>query len=164
MQYTVAANSIRFVLLLLVALLVGTMVGIWVGFNPASLSASAYVEQQQNAIHALNVLMPATGAVSIVLTLVLALMAAGDPRTRYLLAAVAGLLVVAGLITRFGNQPINAIVASWSAQSPAANWAQLRDAWWYWHIWRSIAGVAALALLVLAVLGAKRPASVANVA
>lgn len=159
-----AANTIRFVLLLLVALLVGTMVGIWVGFNPASLSASAYVEQQQNAIHALNVLMPATGAGCIVLTLVLAFMAEGDPRTRYSLVAVAALLVVAALITRFGNQPINATVASWSAQSPAANWAQLRDAWWHWHIWRSIAGVAALALLVLAVLGAKRPAGAAKVA
>jgi hypothetical protein len=103
-----AANTIRFVLLLLVALLVGTMIGIWIGFNPASLSASAYVEQQQNAIHALNVLMPATGAACIVLTLVLAFMAEGDPRTRYSLVAVAALLVVAALITRFGNQPINA--------------------------------------------------------
>jgi len=159
-----AANAIRFVLLLLVALLVGAMVGIWVGFNPANLSASAYVEQQQNAIHALNVVMPATGAVCIVLALVLALMAAGDPRTRHSLVAVAALLAVAGLVTRFANQPINAIVASWNVQSPAANWAQLRDTWWYWHIWRSIAGVAALALLILSVLGARRPASGTHVA
>jgi uncharacterized membrane protein len=151
-----AANAVRFVLLLLLALLVGTMVGIWVGFNPASLSASAYVEQQQNAIRSLNMLLPATGAACIMLTLVLAFMAKDDPRSRYSLVAVAALLVVAALVTRFGNQPINAIVATWSARSPAANWTQLRDAWWHWHIVRSIAGVAALALLVLAVLGAKR--------
>lgn len=44
-----AANIIRFVLVVQLALLTGTMFGIWVGFNPASLSASAYVEQQQNA-------------------------------------------------------------------------------------------------------------------
>jgi uncharacterized membrane protein len=150
-----AANAIRFVLLLLLALLVGTMVGIWVGFNPASLSASAYVEQQQSAIRALNVLLPATGAVCIVLTLALAFMAAGDPRSRYSLLAVAALLVVAGLVTRFGNQPINAIVATWNAQAPPANWAQLRDEWWHWHVVRSMAGVGAFALLVLSVLGAK---------
>ena len=158
-----AANTVRFVLLMLVALLVGTMVGIWMGFNPASLSPSAYVEQQQNAIRAFNVLLPAVGACCILLTLLLAFMSAGDRRSRYLLVAVAALLVVAGLVTRFGNQPINAVVATWSAQSPAANWAQLRDDWWHWHIVRSLAGVAALALLVFAVLGAKRTAGGAHV-
>ena len=158
-----AANAIRFVLLMLVALLVGTMVGIWAGFNPAGLSSSAYVEQQQNAIRAFNVLLPAVGACCILLALLLAFMSAGDLRSRYLLIAVAALLVVAGLVTRFGNQPINAVVATWSAQSPAANWTQLRDDWWQWHVVRSLAGVSALALLVLAVLGAKRPAGSAHV-
>ncbi len=146
-----------------VSLLVGTMVGIWAGFNPASLSSSAYVEQQQNAIRAFNVLLPAVGAVCILLTLLLAFMSVGDRRGRLLLIAAAVLLVVAGLVTRFGNQPINAVVAAWSAQSPAANWAQLRDDWWHWHVVRSIAGVAALALLVLAVLGARRAVVSAHV-
>ena len=150
-----ATNAIRFVLPMLVALLVGTMVGIWAGFNPASLSSSAYVEQQQNAIRAFNVLLPAVGACCILLAVLLAFMSAGDLRSRYLLVAVVALLVVAGLVTRFGNQPINAIVVTWSAQSPAANWAQLRDEWWQWHVVRSLAGVGALALLVLAVLGAR---------
>lgn len=158
-----AANAVRFVLLMLVALLVGTMVGIWVGFNPAGLSSSAYVEQQQDAIRAFNVLLPAVGAGCVLLALLLAFMSSGDPRSRYLLVAVAVLLVVAGLVTRFGNQPINAVVASWSAQSPAANWAQLRDDWWYWHVVRSVAGVLALALLVLAVLGARQTAGSARV-
>ena len=157
------ANAVRFVLLMLVALLVGTMVGIWAGFNPAGLSPSAYVEQQQNAIRAFNVLLPAVGAGCILLALLLAFMSAGDPSRRYLLVAVAALLVVAGLVTRFGNQPINAIVVTWSAQAPAANWAQLRDEWWQWHIVRSLAGVGALALLVLAVLGAKRTTGNAHV-
>ena len=158
-----ATNAVRFVLLMLVALLVGTMVGIWAGFNPASLSSSAYVEQQQNAIRAFNVLLPAVGVGCVLLALLLAFMSSGDLRSRYLLVAVAVLLVVAGLVTRFGNQPINAVVATWSAQSPAANWAQLRDDWWHWHIVRSLAGLAALALLVLAVLGAKHTVGSAHV-
>jgi uncharacterized membrane protein len=41
---------------------------------------------------------------------------------------------------------------TWSAQSPAANWAQLRDQWWQWHIVRTIAAVTAFALVVLAAL------------
>ena len=151
-----AANIIRFVLLVLLALLVGTMFGIWVGYNPSSLSASAYVEQQQNAIRSLNTLLPAMGAICILLTVALAFTSKGDPRNRYLLMAAAILMIVAALITRFGNQPLNAVVITWVAQSPAANWAQLRDEWWHWHILRTIAGVVALALTVLATLGAKR--------
>ena len=140
-----AANIIRFVLVVLLALLVGTMFGIWVGFNPASLSASAYVEQQQNAIRSFNTLLPAMGAACILLTVALAVLAKGDSRSRYLLVAAAVLMVVAGLVTRFENQQINAVVMTWSAQAPAENWAQLRDEWWQWHIVRSLASIAALA-------------------
>jgi uncharacterized membrane protein len=140
-----ATNIIRFLLVVLLALLVGTMFGIWVGFNPASLSASAYVEQQQNAIRSLNTLLPAMGAACLLLTVALAVMSKGDSRSRYLLVAAAVLMVVAGLVTRFANQPINAVVMTWSAQAPAANWAQLRDEWWQWHTVRSLTGIGALA-------------------
>jgi len=52
------ASCIRFVSLLLTSLLVGTMFGIWLGFDPAALTATAYVEMQQNAIPAFNVSLP----------------------------------------------------------------------------------------------------------
>ena len=151
-----AANIIRFVLLVVLALLVGSMFGIWVGYNPAGLSASAYVEQQQNAIRSLNTLLPAMGAACLVLTVALAALTSGDPRSRYMLVAAALLLMLAAAVTRFSNQPLNAVVMTWDAQAPAANWAQLRDEWWQWHIVRSVAGIAALALTVLAVLSSKR--------
>ena len=149
-------ESIRFTSLLLISLLVGTMFGIWLGFNPASLSATAYVEVQQNAIRALNVSLPVLGLLCIVLTVALAVLTKHDQRTRYLLVAVVFCLAAAGFITRFANQPINAVVITWSPQAPAANWAELRDTWWYWHVLRTIAGVAALALALLAALGAHR--------
>ncbi len=149
-------NILRFALVVLLALLVGTMFGIWVGFNPSSLSASAYVEQQQNAIRALNTLLPAMGGACILLSVALAFMSKADPRSRYLLFAAALLMIVSGLVTRLANQPINAVVITWSAQAPPANWAELRDQWWQWHIVRSIAGIGALVLTVLALLGSKR--------
>lgn len=150
--------SIRFASLLLTALLVGTMFGIWLGFNPAALSATAYVEMQQNSIRALNVLLPILGLVCIVLTAALAALTKDDQRTRYLLVAAVLCLAAAGLITRFANQPINAVVITWSPRAPAANWSELRDTWWYWHVWRTIAGVVALALALLATIGAHRRA------
>jgi uncharacterized membrane protein len=146
------ANILRFLLLVLLALLVGTMFGIWVGFNPASLSAATYVEQQQNAIRSLNTLLPAMGAICIVLAMSLALLSNDSPRSRSLLFGAAAFMLVAALVTRFGNQPINAIVLSWSPQAPASNWLELRDQWWQWHIVRSVAGIGALVLTVLAIL------------
>jgi uncharacterized membrane protein len=151
-----AANIIRFVLNVLLALLVGAMFGIWVGYNPSALSASAYVEQQQNAIRSFNTLLPAMGGVCILLTVALASISRGDSLGRNLLVAAALLMIVAALVTRFGNQPINAVVMTWSALSPAANWVQLRDDWWHWHIVRSLAGIAALVLTVLAALCSTR--------
>jgi uncharacterized membrane protein len=150
------ADVTRFLLLLLLSLLVGTMFGIWVGYNPVSLSATSYVEQQQNAIRAFNVLLPAIGAACILLTAGLAYGARSDSRVRYLHAAAALCMVVAAVVTRFGNQPINAVVMTWSAQTPAANWTQLRDTWWQWHVVRSVAGIGALALTFMAVLGSRR--------
>ncbi len=152
-------NIIRFVLLLLLSLLVGTMVGIWVGYNPASLSAAAYVEQQQNAIRAFNVLLPAVGAVCIALTVGLAVRARANSRVRYLHVIAGILMVAAAVVTRFGNQPINAVVMGWSAHAPAENWMHLRDAWWQWHVVRSVAGLGAIALTFIAVLTFKRPAA-----
>jgi uncharacterized membrane protein len=150
------AKVIRFVLLLLLALLVGTMFGIWVGYNPSALSASAYVEQQQNAIRSLNTLLPVIGAVCIILSIWLAILAKDDARGRYLLVGAVVCLLTAALVTRFGNQPINAIVMTWNPQSPPAEWAQLRDTWWRWHTVRASAGIVGLGLTLLAVLGARR--------
>ena len=104
------ANIIRFILIVILALVAGTMFGILVGFNPARLSALAYIEQQQNAIRSLNTLLPVMGAACILLTATLAIMSKGDSRGRYLLVAAAILMVVAALVTRFCNQPINAVV------------------------------------------------------
>ena len=146
------APTIDFANLLLGALLVGSMFGIWLGYNPAGLSATVYVSQQQHAIGALNVAMPVLGGISIVLTLIAATLAAIDRSRMILLLVAAGCFIAAGLITRILNQPINAIVMTWSADAPPANWMQLRDDWWRWHIMRTVSGIAGLSLLIVAVL------------
>ena len=83
-------------------------------------------------------------------------MTKNDRRARYLLLAAAVLLIAAGAITRFANQPINAVVMTWTPQAPAANWTELRDTWWRWHIARTVAAIAALALALLAALASGR--------
>ena len=48
---------------------------------------------------------------------------------------------------------------TWSPESPAANWMELRDTWWHWHILRTVAGVGALTLALLAALRDQRDSS-----
>jgi hypothetical protein len=71
--------SVNFANLLLAGLLVGAMFGIWLGYAPQDLSALAYIEQQQHAIRALDVSLPALGAVTALLTLCAALLARREP-------------------------------------------------------------------------------------
>lgn len=141
---------ISFANLLVVALVAGAVFGIWFGYNPAKLSPDAYVEQQQQAIRALNVKMPVLGAIGILLTVISALLMMAERRTFYVLIGAVVCLVVAALVTRFGNQPINAVVMTWDAHVPPANWIEFRDTWWNWHIMRTVASVAGLCLLLLA--------------
>jgi uncharacterized membrane protein len=148
---------VRFAFLLLLGLLVGAMFGIWAGFNPSGLSATAYVEQQQNAIRSLNTLLPLMGAICIALAVWLAVVAKNERRTRVLLAAAVACLVVAALVTRFCNQPINAVVITWNPQSLPPQWEQLRAEWWQWHIVRTVVAVAGFGFALAAIVWSKAP-------
>jgi len=118
-------SLVRLANIIFAALIAGGMFVIWVGYDPAALSPSTYVEQQQNAIRALNVVMPVLGAIVV----------------------AAAFLIISGLVTRFGNQPINALVMSWDIARPPANWTELRDQWWGFHRLRTLCGLIALALI-----------------
>lgn len=145
------ATTIYFALLS-AALVVGTMFGVWLSFDPMGLSAAAYVVQQQRCIRSLNVIMPALGGVTVLLTTAGAVLSIGDRARLILLVCTAACFVAAGLITRFANQPINAAVMTWSAEAPPADWARRRDDWWRWHIRRTVFGLGGLCLLIAAAL------------
>ena len=66
-ELAMGTSTALFILLLLLSLVVATTFGVWAGYNPSSLSATAYVEQQHNAIRSLNALLPAMGAACILL-------------------------------------------------------------------------------------------------
>ena len=146
------AVGVEFANLLVAALVAGAMVGVWLSCNPAGLDATSYVALQQQAIRTLNTTMPALGGVAILLTLLAAAISRGDRVRLALLLAAAACFLAAGLITRFLNQPINAIVIGWSAAAPPADWTDFRDAWWRWHVLRTGIGIAGLCLVIAASL------------
>lgn len=131
----------------LAALVVGAMFGIWLIGNVTDLSPEAYTQNQQNAIRALNLPMPVLGGVATLLTLVSAVFARRDRLRFLLLIGATGCFLAAGAITRFCNQPLNAVVMTWSPDAPPGDWAVVRDVWWRWHVRRSALGITGLALL-----------------
>jgi len=145
-------TMIDFADLLLAALLVGTMFGMWLILNPAGLAASVYITLQQQGIRTLNRAMPGLGAVTILLTIVAALLGRDDGTRFGLLVGTIVCFLAAGVITRFLNQPINAIVITWHTDAPPENWTGVRDEWWRWHLVRLIAGLGGLSLLIAAML------------
>jgi len=123
--------------MILSGLLAGALLAIMLGFDTKRFSFPSYLEQQQNIIKAFNVIMPLLGLAVIILTIVSAFSQKSNKPIFVSLLIAALLLIVSGLITRFGNQPINATVMTWSANAEPPNWSLLRDKWLNLHIIRT---------------------------
>ena len=135
---------------ILAALLVGALFGVWLFLNPFGLAPDSYITLQQQAIRTMNRVMPMMGAATILSTIVAAVLGRDDRRRFWLLVAAALCFVIIGLVTRFLNQPINAIVITWRSESPPSHWMTLRDQWWRWHLLRLTVGLAGLSLMIAA--------------
>lgn len=140
-------SIIRFVNIILVALLAGTSFGIWMGFNPMNYSVSTYIEQQQHLVLSLQTLL-----VSLVITATLVTFASAflqrKNRNVFIALIFAALFLLACIIiTRLGNLPVQKEMLTWKVNSIPENWTTLRDKWWSFHIMRTIAELIALALI-----------------
>jgi hypothetical protein len=143
---------VDFANLLLAALVVGGLFGVRLFLNPTGLGASLYVAVQQQAIRTMNTVMPALGAATILVTVAAAVLGRDDRVRLCLLVVTAACFLAIGLITRFLNQPINAMVMTWCGDSAPSNWTVLRDEWWHWHLMRLATGLVGLSLLIAAAL------------
>ena len=144
---------IRFLNLLMAGLVAGTLFGIWIGYNPKNLSVNTFVESQQGAIKALNTLMPVLGLLTIILTVFSAILQKQNQFVFVTLIIAAGFLLISGLITKFGNQPINSVVMTWSKASTPINWSELRDKWWLLHKLRTLTTFISFCLIIWSNIG-----------
>jgi uncharacterized membrane protein len=155
-EISMTLSLVRLFNIVFAALVAGGMFIIWIGYDPVTFSPSTYVEQQQNAIRALNFLMPLLGGATVLLTLLAAFMQRKDRKAFVLLIVGAAFLIMSGLFTRFANQPINDIVMTWEIARPPANWTELRDQWWGFHKLRTFCGLIALVLITWASVHPRR--------
>lgn len=140
---------IRFLNIILAALLAGVSFGIWIGFNPMNLSASGYLEQQQNMLLALRALMILLVISATIITIVSAILQKNNKSVFITLLIAALFFFACIIITRFGNKPIDDTIITWTKDSLPDNWTVLRNKWWSFHVMRSIAELIALFLVTL---------------
>lgn len=143
-------SIVKFVNLILAALLAGTSFGIWVGFNPAHYSAPTYIEQQQHLVQSLHTLMVSLVIVSTLVTLFSAFLQRKNKLSMIALLLAAAFFISCIFISRFGNLPIQQEMLTWTSDTLPSNWTSLRDQWWSLHIWRTIAELLALGLVTWA--------------
>ena len=141
---------VRFISIVAVGVISGILLGIVLGYNPNTFTYATYLELQQGAIKSMNVLMPVFGQLTTVIVLVFALQQRSNKITFFVLLAAALLLVVSGLVTKFGNQPINSIVMGWTKAEIPSNWEAVRDRWWIFHQIRTVTTFVSFCLVVYA--------------
>ena len=143
---------LRFLNIILAALLAGTSFGIWLGFNPTNFSASTYVEQQQNLVRSLNTLMIVLVVAATVTTLLSAFLQRRNKPVLVALLLAASLFISCMVITRFGNIPIQTNMLKWTVNMLPQDWTELRDKWWSFHIMRTVVELIALVLVTWTVV------------
>ena len=130
---------IRITNILMVGIISGILLAIWLGNKPKVLPYTDYTLLHRGLVDSYNIIMPLMGLITIILTLLAAFLQKDNKNIMLLLMVGAILLIAAGLITRFGNQPINSLVMGWDLKSEDHNWMALRDKWWSFHMMRTIA-------------------------
>ena len=145
-----ATPLVRFLNIIVAALLAGVSFGIWIGFDPSGLSPSTFVEQQQNMLQSLRTLMVSLVVIATLITMLSAYLQKHDKPTSISLIIAGVFFIACILITLFGNKPIDDIVITWTKEAIPDNWLDLRDNWWSFHILRTLAEIIALLLVTWA--------------
>jgi len=138
--------------LLFVGLTAGAAYVVWFDYNPAGMSSTFYVEHMQHAIRVLTIPLPTIVVLGLLFTAIASFQARRDAAMCYSLALATGCVLAVGLITRFGNIPINKQILTWNVASPPGGWSTLAEKWWRLQTARLILQTAALCLVSFAAL------------
>jgi hypothetical protein len=108
--------------LLFVGLTAGAAYVVWLVYDPNGMSSAFYVENMQHSIRRLTIPLPTIVVLGLLFTAVATVQARSDRAVFSLLATACLCVLAVGLITRFGNIPINNQILTWNIDSPPADW------------------------------------------
>lgn len=143
---------IRFFDILFSGLLSGIMICIWQGADNKGISEKTNLEIQQANIRIFSDKIPFLGWITILLTLVSAAMQNQIIPIFIPLLLASLLLTGGGIITRYGNRPINKQIQRWSNNFIPSKWEYIKDKWFSYHIYRTILTLLAFVLIIFASL------------
>jgi hypothetical protein len=137
---------------LFIGLTAGAAYVVWFVYSPDGMSSSFYVENMQHAIRTLTIPLPTIVVLGLLFTAVASFQGRNDRAVFSLLVTACLCVLAVGLITRFGNIPINNQMLTWNIDSPPADWLIVAKQWWRFQTARMILQTAALCLVSWAVL------------
>src|SRR5579864_3908225 len=129
---------IRFFDILISGLLAGIMICIWQGADSKDALEPTNFELQQANMKTCKDKIPLLGLMTILLTLASAALQNHIMIIFIPLLLASLLLLISGIITRYGNQPINKQIQRWSKAYIPGKWEYIRDKWVYYHIYRTL--------------------------
>ena len=138
------------VTIILSGVLAGAILGTWLSEASLGSSAALWIEYHQAITPAYTQAVPPIGGLALVATLAALAASWRDPRTRRLVLAAVGCLLVGLLVTVVVHFPINDQIMTWQPDAPPADWRDLRARWLTAHAVRTWVAVAGFVLLVLA--------------
>ena len=137
---------------LFVGLTAGAAYVVWFVYNPRGMSPAFYVQNMQHSIRTLTIPLPTIVVLGLLFTAVASFQARNDRAVFSVLATACLCVLAVGLITRFGNIPINNQILTWNVDSPPADWLTVAEKWWRFQTARVILQTAALCFVNWAVL------------
>jgi amino acid permease len=146
----VTTSIVRFINIILAALLAGVSFGIWIGFSPAGLSPSTYIEQQQNIIRSLSILMTSLVCTASIITIISAFRQRKEKGVFITLLIATIFFIACIIISTLGNRPIDNYIMTWTSTTPPNDWNIFRDKWRSLHVMRTISELFALLLVTWA--------------
>ena len=90
----------------------------------------------QHAVPRIGIPLFAVQPVAFLATVASAALGRRDRPSFWFLATASTALLGAGLVTRFGNVPINFQIEGWAPDALPANFLEVQERWWTFHVVR----------------------------
>lgn len=147
------------VAIILSGVLAGAIVSTWLTERSLGDSAELWIPYHQAITPAYTQALPPIGGLALLTTLAALAASWRSIRTRRLVLAALGCLVISLLITILVHFPINDQVMSWQSAAPPSDWQDLRAEWLTAHAVRTVCALASFVLLLLAFTQRQRQAA-----
>ncbi len=148
--------ALLFVALLSAGIGAGSAYATYFDLDQADSTPAFWVAHLQHAVRHIGIPLFVVQPVAALASFASAALSRRDRPSFWFLIAGGVSLVVAALVTRLGNLPINFEFETWDADALPANVAEVQQRWWSFHVVRCVLLVVAMSALILGTL-TRRP-------